>query len=263
MIIKSTFAIIIPCFNEEKAIPLFLKEVESCLNDERWGQLIETIQFVFVDNASTDDSFHLLQNFALKMNAHESKKIQVQVIKCLARGYGAALKAGFKSIEADWYGFADLDNTYPLNMFYQMLETAQAHQLQIVFGNRLRLKTGMPFVRRIGNLFYSYLANFLFDQSVHDMCTGMRIFNKRCLPFILNLKSDGLHFSIEFTALALKLKWLKQEINIEYRERIGTSKLSVIKDGFQFLFILLKVKFLVKPFRTGNSQDQSGFTHEF
>ena len=239
MSLKSSFAIVVPCYNEEKAMPVFLDEVT------RFFQLFSkdlpgfTLNFIFVDNNSTDGSLQMLSEFAEKFSPSGS----IQVIQCLTQGYGAALKAGFNAAQSDWYGFADLDNTYPLKDFPPMIKLALNDNLDIVFANRLQLKTDMPVVRKIGNLFYSVVSQMLFQNSVKDMCTGMRVFKSSRRPKIVSLPSNDLKFSIEFTATTLKEEWPKAEIPIVYRERLGESKLSVVKDGILFLVTLLKVKF--------------------
>ncbi|MBC7465875.1 MAG: glycosyltransferase family 2 protein [Bdellovibrio sp.] len=239
MSLKSSFAIVVPCYNEEKAMPVFLAEVTNFFSLFSKELPDFTLKFIFVDNNSTDTSFRRLSDFAEKFSPFGS----IQVVSCKTQGYGAALKTGFSATESAWYGFADLDNTYPLKDFPNMLKLALEKNLDIVFANRLQLKTDMPLIRKAGNLFYSYLSQILFQNSVQDMCTGMRVFKMSRRQKIVSLPSNDLKFSIEFTATTLKEEWPKAEIAIVYRERLGESKLSVVKDGILFLLTLLKVKF--------------------
>ncbi|OFZ29651.1 MAG: hypothetical protein A2622_10525 [Bdellovibrionales bacterium RIFCSPHIGHO2_01_FULL_40_29] len=234
---KSSFALIIPCYNEEKAIPPFQRELLQ-FRDQFQAQFPEIeLGVIFVNNNSTDQSASLLHKMV-------KESVGIQVINCPKQGYGAALKAGFSSVNATWYSFADLDNTYPLQDIITMFTLLRDQNLDIVYANRLRLQTGMPFLRRLGNLFYSGLSQLFFQNSIHDMCSGLRVFTAQRLPQILKLKSEGLNFSIEFTAVCLKQKWPRSEFNIQYRERIGPSKLSVIQDGFAFLFVLIRVRLI-------------------
>lgn len=236
---KSSFAVIIPCYNEQSAIAAFTSEVMAFHRSFSETFSDVDLKFVFVDNNSTDLSWNLLNEFALKVGSD-----LVQVIRCEVQGYGAALKAGFNHVHTTWYGFADLDNTYPLQSFIPMLQQLQAQpETEIIFANRLHAKNGMPWVRRLGNLFYAQVSKIIFLNSVQDMCTGMRIFTEKRKRQIVEIPSNDLKFSIQFTATVLKEKWIKKEFAITYRERIGPSKLSVINDGFLFLYILLSVKF--------------------
>lgn len=233
MLEKSSFALIIPCYNETAAIPTFEKELHNFISSFNSKFPLITLRVVFVDNNSTDGSGNLLNQM--------TSRLPVQVLPCPVAGYGSALRAGFASQNAEWYGFADLDNTYPLEAFLEMIEIVRTQNLDIIYANRLFHQTEMPWTRHLGNSFYSLVTKLLFEDSMQDMCTGMRIFNKSCLPVVLGVAANGLRFSIELTALSLKLKWRRSEIPIHYRERLGESKLSVIKDGILFLFSLLKV----------------------
>lgn len=236
---KSSFAIIIPCYNEQTAIATFTAEVVAFQKAFSQTFADAKLTFVFVDNNSTDQSWNLLNDFASKVGTS-----LIQVIRCETQGYGAALKAGFNHAESTWYGFADLDNTYPLQSFIPMLQQLEAQpETEIIFANRLHAKNGMPWIRRLGNLFYAQISKVIFLDSVGDMCTGMRIFTNKRKNQIVQIRSNDLKFSIQFTAMVLKEKWNKKEFAITYRERIGPSKLSVIKDGVLFLYILLSVKF--------------------
>lgn len=234
---KSRFALIIPCYNEELAIPSFKEEMINFVHLFNQKLPLLELLLIFVDNNSIDRSKVLLQDLASSLeNGYAT------ILNCEQQGYGAALKLGFTAIESEWYGFADLDNTYPLANFIEMLNFACAENLQMVFTNRLQQQSGMPLLRNFGNQLYSMLGRLLFSNSVPDMCSGMRVFNSSCLRDILKISSNGLNFSIELTVVALKLNWRNRVINIHYRTRIGKSKLSVINDGFAFLFTLLKVR---------------------
>jgi len=237
---KSSLAIVVPCYNEETAIPVFKTEVSEFFDliERHFASEID-LKFIFVDNNSTDKSRLLLAEFA----AEFKKQNAIQVVSCQAQGYGAALKAGFLNAQTDLYGFADLDNTYPLKSFVPMITVLKEKSLDIVFANRLDLNEGMPLVRKLGNRFYSVLSKIIFKNSVTDMCTGMRLFTRAHRDKITSLTDNDLKFSIAFTATVLKENWKRTEISIAYRERLGQSKLSVVKDGVLFLYTLLKVRF--------------------
>lgn len=235
---KSSFALVIPCYNEEEVIPHFREELSSFYDAFISVYSEVSLQVVIVDNNSTDKSLALLKEFA-KNNQY------VQITGCLRRGYGAALKCGFAAVQADFYAFADLDNTYPLRDFIAMLSLFldKASSVDMVSGGRLNTTSEIPWLRRFGNTMYSKLAHMLFPYQIIDTCSGMRIFRHARKSEILKMHEDDLSFSIELTAHALKHQWRLKEFPIFYRERLGASKLSVIKDGFKFLYILIYKRF--------------------
>ena len=152
------------------------------------------------------------------------------------------MKAGFRHIHSDYYGFTDLDGTYPLVEFFKLLQCIDQFDLDIISTQRFSAQTGMPLIRKIGNKFYSLLVHLLFQTRLEDVCSGMRIFHHRIKDQVLNINENGLDFSIALTALMLRKRWVYQMQLIKYKERWGSSKLSVISDGIGFLKTLLKYK---------------------
>ncbi|MBC7742091.1 MAG: glycosyltransferase family 2 protein [Bdellovibrionaceae bacterium] len=232
MLKKSSFALVIPCYNEEKVIPFFAHELSSFKTAFSAAFPSTDVVVVIVDNNSNDQSTQLLQQFFSGVD-------YVKLAACAKQGYGAALKFGFGAVTADYYAFADLDNTYPLSDLIPMYDIAIKKNIEIISGGRLNSLSRIPWTRKIGNLFYSKTTRLIFKSVIEDTCSGMRIFNHHVLKEILSLKQNDLSFSIELTAHALCKKWSMYEYPITYRDRMGSSKLLVYKDGFKFLYILV------------------------
>ena len=105
-------------------------------------------------------------------------------------------------------------------------------------------QSGMPFVRRVGNLLFAQVLSWIAATPVSDSASGMRVFPKSILPRLLPLP-DGLDFIVGLSTRALHEDPRVLEIPIPYAERKGRSKLSVIRDGFRFLgtFIIVGVTY--------------------
>jgi glycosyltransferase involved in cell wall biosynthesis len=190
---KSSFALIVPCYNEAGAIPLFETEALDFKSQFELAFQDFSFKLVFVDNNSSDSSVELLQ---LLVQQHSF----VRVENCSVQGYGAALKHGFASVDADYMAFLDLDNTYPLISLIPMLNQLLEKSSDIVFGARIHTNSRISIVRKFGNLLYVLLLRWLLKSSLSDVCSGMRVFRGDLKPQILKLKSNDLSFSIEFTA---------------------------------------------------------------
>lgn len=238
---KTNFAVVVPCYNEEMVIPFFEKELldfYQALSQKHPGLKVD---FIVVDNNSTDSSKPLLEALALKHSGH------IKVISCGQQGYGAALKAGFLAASTYTYiAFLDLDNTYPMLSLFEMYEKMENEKLDIIYGARLHPQSQIGIVRKIGNGLYVGLLKLLLNSPLTDVCSGMRMFKSAKLQEILTLSDDGLSFSIQFSSYVLSQKWKLKEIPIHYRDRVGESKLLVISDGFKFLFSSLKVSLFTK-----------------
>lgn len=219
--------IIVPCLNEETSIPSFLEE----LSQFRQNLNSKTIYFdvIFVDNGSSDRSYHLLHR-------HCQLNMNDRVFRCLVPGYGAALKMGFENSSAELIGFTDLDCTYPLSKFVDLYKLlVNSPNIDMIIANRMTKQSKMPVLRSIGNRLYTSLILVIYQVKLPDACSGMRLFRRRLLSKILTCENLGLGFSIELTCRMLLENWIFRFIDISYKERKGASKLNVITDGFSFL----------------------------
>lgn len=223
-------SIVFPCHNEQAAIEEMMVRLRRTLvKTESMGW---TSEIIVVEDGSTDNSRELLRTQKdIRLIVHDKPK-----------GYGAALKSGFAVAEGRAIMFMDMDRTYRVEDIPMLLSQFQSDEWDMVFGRRPFLDSGMPLFRRLGNRFFAWALRSLLKSQMHDVCTGMRIFRRARLNDVLSLRRDGLDFSIQLTALSVLKKWRVCEVGIGYEERVGDSKLSVVKDGLQFLYVLLSVR---------------------
>lgn len=239
MIKANTFCIIIPCYNEELSIFLFTQELDSFVVEFSKRYVDCVLSICFIDNNSTDKSLSLLTTYS-KNNINKN----ISVITCKKQGYGAALKFGFASNHAGYYAFLDLDNTYPLHSFLNGFDVVRANSnIDMVMTNRFSDTSKMPWIRSLGNRFFAKLVSLLFSVKLNDVCSGQRIISHSKINEVIKLSENGLNFSIELTCFSLLKNWKTSYLPIEYKDRTGVSKLSVVKDGFQFLKTIIKVKY--------------------
>jgi glycosyltransferase involved in cell wall biosynthesis len=232
------FSIVVPCFNEELAIPRFLEEL-TLFKANFTAQFPQVqLEVIFVNNNSSDLSKELLLSYA-------GNNFEIKVIDCFKQGYGAALKHGFSSAKSDYYCFLDLDNTYPLDTLYAAFKIiSEDNSLDMLMTNRFSKSSKMPLIRNLGNRFFAQLVSYLFRTSISDACSGMRIIHSRRIQDVIDLTCDGLDFSIQLTCVSLKKVWSVHYLDMLYNQRDGDSKLSVVKDGLMFLKAVLKTKFV-------------------
>ncbi|MCC7354259.1 MAG: glycosyltransferase, partial [Anaerolineae bacterium] len=136
--------------------------------------------------------------------------------------------------EGEWVGFLDADGTYPPEHFPALCQAAQEQDADIVIGSRMAgADSQMPAVRRLGNLIFANLVSLISAQRITDSASGMRIFKKSILNRLYPLP-DGLNLTPVMSTRALHEQLKIIEVPIPYQERVGRSKLSVVRDGIQF-----------------------------
>jgi glycosyltransferase involved in cell wall biosynthesis len=221
--LMTTLSVVIPALNEEDGIQEIMDRVLA--TRPMLKQVgIHKLELIVVDDGSTDRTPDLVAA------TPDVRLIQHPV----NQGYGAALKTGFAAAEGEWVGFLDADGTYPPEYFPELYEKAIVDDADIVIGSRMAgAKSEMPPVRRLGNVIFAGLVSLLSAQRVTDSASGMRIFKKSILERIYPLP-DGLNLTPVMSTRALHERLKTVEVPIPYSERVGRSKLSVVRDGMRF-----------------------------
>jgi glycosyltransferase involved in cell wall biosynthesis len=219
-----SLTVVIPALNEEDAIG---DTISRCLDARpriREAAGLTDVEIIVVSDGSTDRTAEIARGF---------EGVKVIVFK-QNHGYGAAIKEGWRQGGGTLLGFLDADGTCDPDYFAQMCRVAVEESADIVIGSRLGPGSKMPATRRLGNRIYAFLLGLLCGRQVTDTASGMRVVRRHSLQYLYPLP-DGLHFTPSMSARALLNDLRLIEIPMRYEERIGVSKLSVIRDGIRFL----------------------------
>jgi glycosyltransferase involved in cell wall biosynthesis len=164
------------------------------------------------------------------------------------RGYGAAIKAGFERGSGDLVAFLDADGTCDPRYFGPMCRAIDDENAAIVLGSRMGAKSQMPRIRRIGNSLFAFLLGAFSGRAVEDTASGMRVIRRDALSLLYPLP-DGLNFTPAMSARAMMNDVPVIELPMDYAERVGRSKLSVLRDGMRFLRSIIDALLLYRPGR--------------
>ncbi len=233
----TTLSVVIPAFNEETGIADIARRVLATRDDlTRVG--VAEIELLVVDDGSRDRTAQIageMEGVRLIRHPHN-------------RGYGAALKTGFGQATGELIGFLDADGTYPPEYFPHLCQEAlNGHDLAI--GSRMAgADSQMPFTRRLGNLFFAALLSLVGRTRVTDSASGMRVFKRDILDYLYPLP-DGLNLTPVMSARAVHENIRVTEVPIPYSERVGRSKLSVVRDGSIFLRSMIWTVLSYNPVR--------------
>jgi len=237
-----TLSIVIPALNEEEAIG---QTIERCLDAQteiRERGNVNEVQIIVVSDGSTDRTAEIARKYA---ESNEGVKL---IIFEQNRGYGAAIKEGFRSGDGELVAFLDADGTCDPRFFGKLCATLQAEGADIALGNRMGPQSEMPRVRRLGNRFFALLLGFLSGEAVTDTASGMRVIRREALKDLYPLP-DRLDFTPAMSARALMQRLRIIEVPMPYSERVGESKLRAVRDGFRFLRTILDAVLFHSPSR--------------
>ena len=233
----TTLSVVIPAYNEENGIAEIAGRVLSVKNDLKDVGVAE-LELLVVDDCSGDKTAEIAgQIDGVRLIRHLKNK-----------GYGAALKTGFSKANGELIGFLDADGTYPPEYFPQLCQQA-LNGNDLVIGSRMSgSESKMPFTRRVGNLFFATLLTLMGRQKVSDSASGMRVFKREILERIYPLP-DGLNLTPVMSTRAVHEGIQMVEVPIPYDERVGSSKLSVVRDGSIFLQSMIWTVLTYNPVR--------------
>ncbi|MFC1922878.1 glycosyltransferase family 2 protein [Chloroflexota bacterium] len=233
----TTLSVVIPAYNEENGIAEIAGRVLSVKNDLK-NVGVADLELLVVDDGSGDKTAEVASQIAgIRLIRHAQNK-----------GYGAALKTGFSEANGELIGFLDADGTYPPEFFPQLCQKA-LNGNDLVIGSRMAgSESKMPLTRRVGNLFFATLLTLMGRQKVSDSASGMRVFKREVLERIYPLP-DGLNLTPVMSTRAVHEGIQMVEVPIPYDERVGSSKLSVVRDGSLFLQSMVWTVLTYNPVR--------------
>jgi hypothetical protein len=217
-------SVVIPCLDEEEGIVQVVAAARAALDAA--GVVGEV---VVVDNASEDRSAEL------------ARTAGARVVLEPRRGYGSAYLAGLAAARGEYIVMTDADGTYPIELLGTFVDRLR-NGADMVVGNRFEgtIHAGaMPWANRyIGNPILSGMLNLFFRSGISDAHCGLRAVRRDALDQ-LKLSATGMEFASEMVIKAGKRRLRVEEIPIEYRPRIGESKLSRVGDAWRHVRFML------------------------
>ena len=233
-----SLTIVIPALNEEAAIGDTLRRCLGARAAIQQEAGLNALEIIVVSDGSTDRTAEIARGF---------DEVQVVVFET-NRGYGAAIKEGFRRGKGSLLGFLDADGTCDPLTFAPLCRAAVSQGADIALGSRLGRGSRMPWVRRVGNRMYAFILGLLCGRFITDTASGMRVLRRSALDRLYPLP-DGLHFTPAMSSRALMNGLRIQEIPMTYEERVGSSKLSVFRDGVRFLRVIIESVLCYRPER--------------
>lgn len=192
-------SIVVPCYNEEAALPLFYEELQKNLKDFDNNVCFEIL---FVNDGSKDNTINVIKNLASKDN-------QVKYIS-FSRNFGkeSAIYAGLENASGDYVSIMDADLQDPPSLLKEMYKAVKEESFDAVGTRRVNRK-GEPIVRSFfAKLFYKLINK----MTPFEMVDGARdyVFMKRqVVEAILSLKEYNRYSKGLFSFVGFDVKWLE------------------------------------------------------
>jgi glycosyltransferase involved in cell wall biosynthesis len=233
-----TLSVVIPALNEEDGIAAIIERLDA-VRTPLAAAGVEGLEIIVVDDGSHDRTAEIAASYSnVRLLRHP-----------VNHGYGAAIKTGFNGATGQLLAFTDADGTYPPERFPDLCRVALEQDADVVVGSRRSgERTEMPRVRRVGNFIWSNLVSIIGNRRVADPASGMRVLRSSALRRLYPLP-DGLNFTPVMSTRCVHENLKVVEVPIAYKERVGRSKLSVVRDGSRFLKTILWTSLEYNPVR--------------
>jgi len=232
-VINIEYSVIVPVYNEEKAIESTLDRLYQVLKTKENGELI------IVNDGSVDGSVGVINTW------QKSNTEVVLVEHTKNKGYGASLKTGIKTSNSKQIVIVDADGTYPIEEIPIILEALEDHDM--IIGSRNGENVSYPFVKKIPKAFLKCWIMYLTMSKVPDFNSGLRAFQKGLAIEAWDLFPNGFSFTTTITMYALCKNKKVKFIPISYFKRIGSSKIHPIKDTIRFFRIVSRLGYRLVP----------------
>lgn len=191
-------SIVVPCFNEEEAIPLFFPVVEKVTNSLDGLK----VEYCFINDGSTDDTLKELRKL------HENNPTKVHYIS-FSRNFGkeAALYAGLIATTGDYVVVMDVDLQDPPELLPKMYKLIKNCEYDCIGTRRIDRKGESRLKSFFSNQFY-HVINKLSQTNIVPGARDYRMMTRQMVNAVLSLKEYNRFSKGIFSWVGFKTKYL-------------------------------------------------------
>ena len=227
-----TVSVVFPAYNEAS-------NIGAAVADFLAAGVVDEI--VVVDNNSRDRTLE------------EARRTRARVVQEQAQGYGHALRRGIREARGELVILAEPDGTFVGRDVLKLL--AYSDDFDMVCGTRTTKEliweqANMGWFLRLGNWTVAKMIQFLYNgPSLSDCGCTLRLTRRAALDRIQDdLQVGGSHFLPEMVIAGLKRRLKIIEIPVNYRGRVGESKITgslqgTLRTGFRMIALILGNRF--------------------
>ncbi len=199
-------SVIVPCYNEEKTVSIFYREIDKISKKMDFV----SFEFIFIDDGSTDKTLIKCRNLS-------KKDKRVRYIS-FSRNFGkeAGIYAGLEASTGDFVTLMDVDLQDPPELLPKMYNCIVNDGYDSV-GTRRVSRKGEPPIRSFFARCFYRLINKMSKVEMVDGARDYRLMTRQMVDSILSMKEYNRYSKGLFSFVGYNTKWLEYE----NRERVA------------------------------------------
>ena len=203
----SLLSVIVPCYNEQEAIPFFYEAVSKTASEMKgtWSDI--EFEFLFIDDGSKDGTLQVVESL-------REKDERVRFVS-FSRNFGkeAALYAGLKNAKGDYAVTMDADMQDPPSLLPDMYRAVREEGFDSAATRRVT-RQGEPFIRSFFARRFYRLINRMSSADIVDGARDYRIMKRRMVDAIVSMKEYNRFTKGIYGWIGFNTKWIEFE-NVE------------------------------------------------
>ena len=237
--------LILPAYNEERNLVKLFKKINNLI-------IVKEIIVILVDDCSSDNTKKFKSykyKFKLIYKRHEKNM-----------GLSLALESGFnlvkdKAKKKDFIITMDSDNTHPIKIIPKMLEIMKKNNPDIVIASRFLSTSkvnGLSFFRKFLSIIAKYIFSYSFPhKNLKEYTCNFRVYRTHLIKELMKnkkfFKNEDFNIAAKILLSLIRgnkdLKIFEYPLILNYHYKIGSSKMSVLKNIYLTLKLIILKKF--------------------
>ena len=199
---KKLLSIVVPCYNEEEALPIFYNEITRVAKELRELD----VEYIFINDGSRDQTLDTLKELHKK-----DKKVRYV---SFSRNFGkeAGILAGFRYAKGDYVVLMDVDLQDPPHLLPEMFEYIKEGYDQVA--TRRSTRKGEPPIRSFFARAFYRLINKISKTEIVDGARDYRFMTRQMVDAIIDMSEVNRFSKGIFGWVGFNTKWISYE-NIE------------------------------------------------
>lgn len=195
-------SVVVPCFNEQEAVPIFYNEVKKIL-----VTLKAEYEIIFIDDGSSDKTLEEVKEL--------SEKDKCVHYVSFSRNFGkeAAMYAGLKKAAGDYVVIMDVDLQDPPSLIPEMLSAVRSGEFDSAATRRTNRKGEPPVRSMFARLFYK-LMRYFSDIDIVDGARDFRMMSRTMVDAVLSVLERGRFSKGIFAWVGFRTKYFEYK-NVE------------------------------------------------